>query len=277
MVLCGALLSICIVVPVDAGPGGPFVYVQATADAEPSLPTTVSQFCASGSRATGVGASINIGYLKRAEPFDLAVFDPDTDQDDGSTVQMVGGDGATKVKAFAICLKGELANSLAYARQTSAAPIGSYNTASSISCDAGSELIGGGAGIDPTDNDRLSSSFPNETDDWFYAIGAIGASQSREASAVSVCIPTGMVTITRRAKTTTIQPQQTKRVSVLCGPSAHVASGGMTSGFFLNGITASRPIDGPDADRVTDDGWSGKVRNLFSDAVDVTVSAVCVK
>jgi hypothetical protein len=66
-------------------------------------------------------------------------------------------------------------------------------------------------------------------------------------------------------------------VSARC-PSGHVAGGGVyeTGNAQAGHVVATRPIDTGDADKIPDDGWSGKVYNETGITQTVTATAICI-
>jgi hypothetical protein len=81
-----------------------------------------------------------------------------------------------------------------------------------------------------------------------------------------------------RSTKTQVLPGEKGTLKVGCRNSQHVTGGGaLVSGPVSDGHTsASRPIDGPDADHIPDDGWLATVSNDSGSAETAKVTAICV-
>jgi hypothetical protein len=212
------------------------------------------------------------------EPFDLPVFDPDGDEDDGAVV-LGWSDGGGTVTSYAICMKGSDGASLIYDRFTSTVGPGTGGHGGSNNCGAADEeLIGGGGGIEPTEQDFLQASEPFDADDWRVLTQHTNATVDRTFSATVVCIGTGFSLMSiKHAEGQVTGGGATKRVKVMCPAKRHVSAGGVDMFGSDSRLVSSRPIDGPDANHVPDDGWAGKVRNDGALPEAFQVSAVCVR
>ena len=138
-----------------------------------------------------------------------------------------------------------------------------------VSCPAGTEVIGGGAGAPGDHGVEVIQSEPRDgkdadTDPNDAWLGGESNSSSKVVTlkVVAICSKLKNVKrVTGKPKTVAIDTQNSAKVS--CPGGSHVIGGGShTKPHSTNSEVAdSFPIDGPDADSKPDDGWEVDANN----------------
>jgi hypothetical protein len=265
--------------PVDAATSGDFIYVKAKQTTASVGSGVANVFCPDGTRTTGVGASMSESngtnaWLTGIFPLDRDFNDADTDGDDGASAQ--GWNATVKKRTltvYAICSQGADMNDQTYKRADSV--LGSTTTGAGFNIDClgpQQEILGGGGGITANPYDRLSIATPNGD---VFSYGFTGENPGgRTFSGFSVCLPEANRVVTVVEKTIAVRPFSIGSAKVSCPAGTKVTGGGVGNGS-LRHILTSRPFDGPDADRVPDDGWAMKLANPDDERRDSTVDAIC--
>jgi hypothetical protein len=226
------------------------------------------------------GGSLAAGGV--AKSFDEAdrpddYLDADTNLDDG---WLANGKGTipAKLHAYTACMK----HAASYPFHIVANDSSGSRTAS-IAC-PGTQRVTQGSMFIATSNSWITSTYPYDgpdmdsipDDGWrgsvFDTAGGIGG-----FSDYAVCSK-GLKLHYLKSSTTNVKVKSAATIKVPCPAEQHVIGGGerLTGSQSAGRLIGSFPYDGPDNDKIPDDGWKAKVYNLDGSAKQLTGWAICL-
>ncbi len=226
------------------------------------------------------GGSFAAGGVARS--FDEAdrpddYLDADTNLDDGWLANAIGTPPA-KLRAYTTCMK----HAASYPFQNVANGSSGDRTAS-IAC-PGTQRVTQGSMFIATSGSWITSCYPFDgpdkdtipDDGWrgsvFDTLGGIGG-----FSDYAVC-STGLKLHYVKSSATKVKVKSAGTVRVPCAADQHVVGGGerLTGTQSTGRLIGSFPYDGPDKDKIPDDGWQAKVYNVGGGPKMLTGWAICV-
>lgn len=157
-----------------------------------------------------------------------------------------------------------------------------YDTAT---CSEGKAVSGGMRAIGESKNFRLNASAPvddaSDTDNkpdngWRVYTQYSGTDSGADAVLVDVVCYSGPAPAYRSSSATALANKRTT-AKAACPKRRPVIGGGIyiSGAASVSWVTTSRPYDGPDADKVPDDGWTASSYNDGDSDLAMTVYAVC--
>ncbi|HSS67422.1 MAG TPA: hypothetical protein VLK34_02640 [Nocardioidaceae bacterium] len=225
----------------------------------------------SGGAAVKAPAQQTLLAVMRPMDLDPAFESPDNAAPDDWWESVVKSVVGHKLTGYAICSK-KPSHYVLHTTPTSA----SSNRTDTVSCAAGDAVVGGGAFIATTDS-FVNSSYPIAGGWRIRVRDTVGGAGGMQAYAV--CRPNGQIDSRLVAvEHKNVAPGTAASATALCGASRHVSGGGgrLTGRIGQAWLSASRPIDGSDADSVPDDGWRVTGYNSSGSSKSLRAIAVCV-
>jgi hypothetical protein len=142
-------------------------------------------------------------------------------------------------------------------------------------CPAGERVVGGGEFIATTDS-FINSGYPIQGGWKTRVHDTVGGLGGMETYAICRANVDSKLVATEHAN---LVPGSAASVAATCSPGRHVSGGGgrFTGPIGQAWLSASRPIDGSDADSVPDDGWKVTGYNASGSAKSLWALAVCVQ
>lgn len=286
VLLASAVIGLVLLVPgpaVLAAPNGGLFYPPARVKNLPDNSATGTGVTAGTAKCPDshkhpVGGGVQIEGVDPELDLEVHATGPD-----GQKWRAAGNNDAgvtATMTIYVICSKGDMVT------KTKTRTIGPDNTGSATAqCPAGTRVTGGGAEIvGGNHSDEVTSTEPvdgsdanNKRDDaWFGSAGNGSGGSAVTLRVTAICASTGTY------KTIASPPMQIPHdsqatTSAMC-PANTLLTGGGTD---IDGqssdleLADGYPIDGPDLDVVTDDGWTSTANNEKQQVHFMQVFAVC--
>jgi hypothetical protein len=224
----------------------------------------------SGGGMVKAPASQTLLAVMRPMDLDASFESPDNAAPDDWWETVVKSVVGHKLTGYAICSK----RSNHYVIHETPPSTSSART-DSATCPAGEQVFGGGTFIATSDS-FVNSSYPLQGG-WKSRVNdAVGGAGGMETYVI--CRPSVHIVLSANVHAN-LAPGSAASVAATCSTARHASGGGgrLTGPIGQAWLSASRPIDGSDADSVPDDGWkvtgynaSGIVKSLWAIAVCVT-------
>ena len=223
------------------------------------------------------GGSATASWLAVLQTIDYV--DPDTQRDDGMEAAGFGPDGHA-ITAYSICIKD---GDLAYpAKSIPNQPTGLRT--GSVTCGPPKWHVTSGGVFIATVNSWMSASFPVDGSDagttpddgWRGTVyDTVGGAGGFDIYAVCAA---GLKLHYVRGASGSVASGHARTRKAMCASSEHVVGGGarVSGPADRSRLVTSAPVDGSDADKIPDDGWTTSVYNVSGAAKQVTPFAICL-